>query len=69
MAITHLERRKIEAGVPMVKAFQRAFGKIALEVIRELARENDSRRAAQFGHDLASLQKVAELRHGLPAIT
>ena len=44
--ISHLERRKMEAGVliPMVQAFQRAVGKerandIALEVIRELARK------------------------------
>jgi len=51
--ISHLERRKIEAGVliPMVQAFQRAIGKdraneIAREVIIELARneERDGRR-------------------------
>ncbi len=42
--ITHLERRRIEAGVliPMVQAFQHALGKeraneIAREVIMELA--------------------------------
>ena len=44
MPVTHLERRKIEAGVliPMLQAFQRALGQerandIAREVIRELA--------------------------------
>jgi transcriptional regulator GlxA family with amidase domain len=55
MTITHLERRKIEAGVliPMVQAFQRAFGKeraneVAREVIRELARQDGDRWAGQF---------------------
>ena len=45
--ITHLERRKIEAGVliPMVQAVQRTLGKeraneIVLEVIVELARRD-----------------------------
>lgn len=68
MTITHLERRKIEAGVliPMVQAFQRAFGKeraneVAREVIRELARQDGGRWAGQFGDDLAAMQKVAEL--------
>jgi len=48
--ITHLERRKIEAGVliPMVQAFQRAIGKeraneIAREVLLELARKDGER--------------------------
>jgi hypothetical protein len=65
---THLERRRIEAGVliPMVQAFQRAFGKeraneVAREVIRELARQDGSRWAGQFGHDLKAMRKVAEL--------
>jgi hypothetical protein len=68
MTITHLERRKIEAGVliPMVQAFQRAFGKeraneVAREVIRELARQDGGRWAGQFGSDLQALRKVAEL--------
>lgn len=68
MAITHLERRKIEAGVliPMVQAFQRAIGKeraneIAREVIRGLARQDGSRWAAQFGQDLEAMRKVAAL--------
>ncbi len=68
MTITHLERRRIEAGVlvPMVQAFQRAFGKeraneVAREVIHELARQDGRRWAEQFGHDLKAMQKVAEV--------
>jgi hypothetical protein len=64
--ITHLERRKIEAGVlvPMVQAFQRAFGKeraneIAREVIVELARKDGARWAEQFGSDLPAMEKVS----------
>lgn len=64
--ITHLERRKIEAGVliPMVQAFQRAIGKeqaneIAREVIVELARKDGARWAQQFGNDLAGMEKVS----------
>src|SRR5690349_12054976 len=48
-SITHLERRKIEAGVliPMVQAFQRAIGKeraneIARDVIVEMAPDGGS---------------------------
>lgn len=66
--ITHLERRRIEAGVliPMVQAFQRAVGKeqaneIAREVIRELARKDGRRWAKQFGEDLVAMQKVSEV--------
>lgn len=66
--VTHLERRRIEAAVlvPMIQAFQRAFGKeranqVAREVIRELAREDGGRWAAQFGRDLAALRKVSEV--------
>jgi hypothetical protein len=65
-SITHLERRKIEAGVliPMVQAFQRAIGKaraneIAREVIVELARQDGERWARQFGDDLAAMEKVS----------
>jgi hypothetical protein len=65
-ALTHLERRKIEAGVliPMVQAFQRAVGKeraneIAREVILELARKDGERWAQQFGDDLAAMEKVS----------
>ena len=68
MTITHLERRRIEAGVliPMLEAFQRAFGKeraneVAREVIRQLAREDGSRWAGRFGRDLEALQQVAQL--------
>ena len=65
-SITHLERRKIEAGVliPMVQAFQRAIGKeraneIAREVIVELARKDGQRWAGEFGADLPAMQKVS----------
>ena len=64
--ITHLERRKIEAGVliPMVQAFQRAIGKkraneIAREVIIELAGKDGARWAQQFGDDLEGIGKVS----------
>ena len=63
--ITHLERRKIEAGVfiPMLQAFQRAIGKeraneIAREVIIELGRTDGERLAQQFGTDLAAMDQV-----------
>ena len=63
--ITHLERRKIEAGVliPMVQAFQRVLGKeqaneIVREVIVELARRDGERWAQQFGRDLAAMEQV-----------
>jgi hypothetical protein len=63
---THLERRKIEAGVliPMVQAFQRAIGeeranKIVREVIIELARKDGERWATQFGYDLAGMERVS----------
>ena len=68
MTITHLERRRIEAGVlvPMLEAFQQAIGKeraneIAREVIVALARQDGERWSEQFGRDLPALQKVAEL--------
>ena len=64
--ITHLERRKIEAGVliPMVQAFQRAIGKeqaneIAREVIIDLARKDGARWAQQFGDDLSGMERVS----------
>jgi hypothetical protein len=69
--ITHLERRKIEAGVliPMVQAFQCAIGKtrandIAREVIVELARQDGERWALQFGQDLAAMEQVASVWAG-----
>jgi len=64
--ITHLERRKIEAGVliPMVQAFQRAIGKeraneIARDVIVELARQDGERWSKQFGNDLPAMRQVS----------
>ena len=64
--ITHLERRKIEAGVlvPMVEAFQQAIGKdraneIAREVIIQLARKDGAQWAQQFGDDLQAMEKVS----------
>jgi len=67
--ITHLERRRIEAGVliPMLQAFQRAVGKeraneIAREVIAELARQDGERWAQHYGDDLPALQKVSGVR-------
>jgi hypothetical protein len=63
--VTHIERRKIEAGViiPLLQAFQRAIGPeqanaIARDVILELARKDGARWAAQFGCDLAGLEQV-----------
>jgi len=63
--ITHLERRKIEAGVliPMVQAFQSTLGKeraneIVLEVIVELARKDGEQWARQFGRDLAAMEQA-----------
>lgn len=64
--ITHLERRRIEAGVlvPMIRAMQRELGEaraneIARRVIVELARRDGERWAAQFGSDLAALGRVS----------
>ncbi len=66
--ITHLERRKIEAGVliPMVQAFQDAIGKdpanqIAAGVIRELARKDGQAWAEQFGKGFRALEEVSEV--------
>lgn len=66
--ITHLERRKIEAGVliPMVQAFQSAIGKdraneIAREVILELARKDGETWAERFGTDLEAMRNVTDL--------
>jgi hypothetical protein len=65
-AITHLERRKIEASVliPMVQAFQRAMGKesaneIARQVILEFARKDGARWAGQHGGGLQGIEKVS----------
>lgn len=68
MNITHLERRRIEAGVlvPMVQAFQRAIGKeraneIAREVVLELARNDGAQWASQHGNDLKALDRVSNV--------
>jgi L-2-amino-thiazoline-4-carboxylic acid hydrolase len=65
-SISHLERRKIEAGVliPLVQAFQRAIGtdranEIARDVIIDLARNDGTRWAQTFGEDLAAMQEVS----------
>lgn len=70
-SITHLERRKIEAGVliPMIQAFQRAIGKeraneIAREVIIELAKKDGEHWAHQFGTDLKAMEQVAGVWSG-----
>jgi hypothetical protein len=67
-SITHLERRKIEAGIliPMVQAFQRAFGKeranaVARDVIADLARKDGERWASEFGSDLKALEQVSRV--------
>jgi hypothetical protein len=69
--ITHLERRKIEAGVliPMVQAFQRAMGvdranEIAREVIMELARKDGAQWAQRFGSDLKAMERVTGIWAG-----
>lgn len=69
--ITHLERRKIEAGVliPMVQAFQHAIGMerangIAREVIMELARKDGKLWAQRFGTDMTAMEKVTGILAG-----
>jgi predicted ArsR family transcriptional regulator len=64
--LSHLERRKIEAGVlvPMVQAFQRAIGKeranqIARDVILELARQDGERWAREYGQDLQAVDRLS----------
>jgi hypothetical protein len=66
--ITHLERRRIEAGVliPMVQAFQKALGKeranaVVRDVILEFARADGARWAERFGDDLTGLEQVADI--------
>jgi hypothetical protein len=68
VALTHLERRKIEGAVlaPMVQALARAIGtdrtnEIVLEVIAELARRDGKRWAGQFGNTLEGLKKVSDI--------
>jgi len=74
--LTHLERRKIEAGVlvPMIQAFQRAIGaeranEIAREVIVELARKEGARWAEQNGADLEGLDRTSAVWSGGGSLT
>jgi len=61
------ERRKVEAGVlvPMVQAFERAFGKDAADAVaRRRSRSSPGRTESagrQFGHDLEGLARVSEV--------
>jgi hypothetical protein len=66
--VSHLERRKIEAGVlvPMLQAFQRALGEeranaIAGGVIAELARKDGAAWAQRFGDDLPAMERVSSV--------
>jgi hypothetical protein len=66
--VSHLERRKIEAGVlvPMVQAFQQALGEeranaIAGGVIAELARKDGAAWAQRFGDDLPAMERVSSV--------
>ena len=74
--LTHLERRKIEAGVlvPMIQAFQRAIGaeranEIAREVIVELARKEGSRWAEQNGAGLEGIDRTSAVWSGGGSLT
>jgi len=74
--LTHLERRKIEAGVlvPMIQAFQRAIGaeranEIAREVIVELARKEGARWAEQNGAGLEGIDKTSAVWSGGGSLT
>jgi L-2-amino-thiazoline-4-carboxylic acid hydrolase len=70
-ALSHLERRKIEAGVliPMIKAFQQAMGvdkanEVARSVVRELAKQDGERWAEQHGRGLDGMDKVSRVWAG-----
>jgi predicted ArsR family transcriptional regulator len=74
--LTHLERRKIEAGVlvPMIQAFQRAIGaeranEIAREVIVELARKEGARWAEQNGDTLEGIDRTTAVWSGGGSLT
>lgn len=69
--ISHLERRKIEAGlfIPMVQAFRGVIGKkltseVAGEVISELARKEGELLARWLGKDLIAMAEVTEIWAG-----
>lgn len=62
LTMTHFERRKVEARVPipMIEAFQRVMGKaeanaVARGVILELARKDGALRAERFGDGLPGI--------------
>lgn len=66
--VSHLERRKIEAGVlvPMIQGFQQAIGKeranaVAGDVIAELARADGAAWAQRFGDDLPAMERVSRV--------
>jgi hypothetical protein len=66
--ITHLERRRIEAGVlvPMFRALRKALGdeqarSLMRDVICELARADGQHWSSQFGDGLAGLEQVTAL--------
>jgi hypothetical protein len=74
--LTHLERRKIEAGVlvPMIQAFQRASGveranEIARDVIVDLARREGARWAEQNGSGLEGIDKTTAVWSGGGSLT
>jgi len=74
--LTHLERRKIEAGVlvPMIQAFQRAIGtekanEVAREVIVELARKEGARWAEQNGAGLEGIDRTSAVWSGGGSLT
>jgi L-2-amino-thiazoline-4-carboxylic acid hydrolase len=67
VAISHLQRRKIEGRVliPFIHALRDKFGEDAASAvieatIRKLAAEDGARWAASYGRTTASLRKVAE---------
>ena len=67
VAISHLQRRKIEGRVliPFIQALRDKFGENAArevvdETIRKLAVEDGARWAKSYGRTTASLRKVAE---------
>ena len=67
VAISHLQRRKIEGRVliPFIQALRDQFGENAMrevvdETIRKLAAEDGARWAATYGRTTASLRKVAQ---------
>jgi hypothetical protein len=67
VAISHLQRRKIEGRVliPFIQTLRDKFGETSAaevvdETIRRLATEEGARWAATFGKTTAALRKVAE---------